>query len=99
MPSLSNVAIKLIPASRFTIDELTAISNQPRVDYMVPMPMNAARLAEYVQTYDVDMRHSLVASENGVLRGVAMLGVRADRTWVTRLGVIPSTRRGGSAKR
>jgi ribosomal protein S18 acetylase RimI-like enzyme len=95
MPSLSNTAIELIPASRFTIDELTAIYNQTRVDYLVPMPMNAARLAEYVQSYDVDMDHSLVASDGGDLRGVAMLGVRADRTWITRLGVIPSTRRGG----
>jgi len=95
MPSLSNVAIKLIPASQFTIDELTAIYNQTRVDYLVPMPMNATRLAEYVQAYDIDLHHSLVASEDGELRGVAMLGVRAERTWVTRLGVIPSTRRGG----
>lgn len=95
MPSLSNTDIKLIPASRFTIDELTAIYNQTRVDYMVPMPMNAARLAEYVKAYDVDLNHSLVASEDGDLRGVSMLGVREDRTWITRLGVIPSTRRGG----
>lgn len=91
----SNTAIKLIPASRFTIDELTGIYNQTRVDYMVPMPMNAARLAEYVKSYDVDLDHSMVASESGELRGVAMLGVREDRTWITRLGVIPSTRRGG----
>lgn len=90
-----NPDIELIPASRFTIDELTAIYNQTRVDYMVPMPMNSARLAEYVKSYDVDLDHSMVASENGELRGVAMLGVRTDRTWITRLGVIPSTRRGG----
>ncbi|MBI3168842.1 MAG: GNAT family N-acetyltransferase [Chloroflexi bacterium] len=95
MHFLSNPAIELTPASRFTIDELTAIYNQTRVDYMIPMPMNAARLAEYVQAYDVDLEHSLVASEDGVMRGVAMLGVRADRSWITRLGVIPSTRRGG----
>jgi ribosomal protein S18 acetylase RimI-like enzyme len=95
MSSLSNTAIKLIPASHFTIDELTAIYNQTRVDYLVPMPMNASRLVEYVQSYDVNLEHSLVASEDGVMRGVAMLGVRAERTWVTRLGVIPSTRRGG----
>lgn len=95
MPPRSNTAIELIPASRFTIDELTAIYNQTRVDYMVPMPMNAARLAEYIRAYDVDLSHSMVASESGELRGVAMLGTRADRVWITRLGVIPSTRRGG----
>jgi ribosomal protein S18 acetylase RimI-like enzyme len=88
-------AIQLIPASQFSIDELTAIYNQTRVDYMIPMPMNAARLREYVETYDVDLSRSLVAVEAGEKRGVAMLGVRADRTWITRLGVLPSTRRGG----
>lgn len=87
--------IKLISANRFSIEELTAIYNQTRVDYMVPMPMNAARLAEYIFTYDVDLDHSLVAMQGDDLRGVAMLGVRKDRAWLTRLGVIPSTRRGG----
>ena len=95
MPHLSNSAINLIPAGQFTIDELTEIYNQTRVDYLVPMPMNAARLAKYVQDYDVDLARSFVAVENGHLRGVAMLGVRNERTWITRLGVIPSTRRGG----
>ncbi|MFN8398436.1 MAG: GNAT family N-acetyltransferase [Anaerolineales bacterium] len=95
MSSLSNVAIKLIPASHFTIDELTAIYNQTRVDYLVPMPMNSARLVEYINSYDVNLDHSFVAAEEENLRGVAMLGVRSDRTWITRLGVIPSTRRGG----
>jgi ribosomal protein S18 acetylase RimI-like enzyme len=95
MSTLINTGIKLIPAKRFNIDELTAIYNQTRVDYMIPMPMNAARLAEYVFTYDVDLEHSLVAMQGDDLRGVAMLGVRKDRAWLTRLGVIPSTRRGG----
>jgi hypothetical protein len=86
---------KLIPASHFTIEELTAIYNQTRVDYMVPMPMNAARLAEYVDIYDVDLEHSLVAVREDELLGVAMLGVRQDRAWLTRLGVLPHTRRCG----
>ena len=86
---------KLIPASQFTLDELTGIYNQTRVDYMVPMPMNAARLAEYISVYDVDLEHSLVAVQGDDLRGVAMLGVREDRAWITRLGVIPTTRRTG----
>jgi len=95
MSSTSNNSIELIPTSRFSIDELTAIYNQTRVDYMVPMPMNASRLAEYINAYDLDLERSFVASEGKTLRGVAMLGARTDRTWITRLGVIPSTRRGG----
>lgn len=91
-----NDSIQLIPASRFNYDELTAIYNQTRVDYMIPMPMNAARLAEYVRIYDVDLEHSLVAAtRDGQMLGVAMLGVRKNRVWLTRLGVIPNTRRNG----
>lgn len=95
MKSSYAVDIKLLPASHFTIDDLTAIYNQTRVDYMVPMPMNAARLREYISVYDVDLEHSLVAMQGDDLRGVAMLGVREGRAWITRLGVIPTTRRNG----
>lgn len=86
---------ELIPASKFTVGQLTEIYNQARADYMIPMQMNPAGLAEYIKTYDIDLDHSLVASENGTFHGIAMLGVRADRTWITRLGVIPSARRSG----
>ena len=92
----SNEPIQLIPASRFKYEELTAIYNQTRVDYMIPMPMNAARLAEYVRIYDVDLDHSLVAAtHDGQMLGVAMLGIRKKRVWLTRLGVLPNTRRSG----
>jgi ribosomal protein S18 acetylase RimI-like enzyme len=87
--------IKLIPASHFTLEQLTAIYNQTRIDYMVPMPMNEARLADYIATYDVDLEHSCVAMQDGHMLGVAMLGIREGRAWLTRLGVIPNTRRSG----
>ena len=91
-----NTAIQLIPVSRFTEEQLAAIYNQTRVDYMVPMPMNAARLAEYMTTYNVSREHSMVAqTHDGEMLGVNMLGVREDRAWITRLGVIPNTRRNG----
>jgi ribosomal protein S18 acetylase RimI-like enzyme len=85
----------LEPASRYTIEALTAAYNQTRVDYLVPMPMNAARLAEYVTTYDVDLDRSVVAVTNKQIAGLGMLGVRPNRTWVTRLGVLPGDRRHG----
>ena len=95
-PTNPNTAIQLIPASRFSYEQLTAIYNQTRVDYMVPMPMNAVRLAEYVNTYDVSLDCSMVAAtQDGEMLGVNMLGLREDRAWITRLGVIPNTRRGG----
>jgi len=96
LPVEPNTAVKLIPVSHFTDDRLAAIYNQTRVDYMVPMPMNAARLAEYIMTYDVSREYSMVAqTHDGEMLGVNMLGLREDRAWITRLGVIPNTRRHG----
>jgi hypothetical protein len=39
------MSIKLVKASEYSVEELTEAYNQTRVDYMVPMPMNKARLA------------------------------------------------------
>jgi ribosomal protein S18 acetylase RimI-like enzyme len=90
--------VQLTPACRFSIEQLTAIYNQARVDYLVPMPMNADRLAEYISAYDVDLERSFVAACGNDMLGVAMLGVRKNRAWVTRLGVLPNTRRLGTGK-
>jgi ribosomal protein S18 acetylase RimI-like enzyme len=87
--------LRLVPASQFTCEELVTAYNQARLDYIVPMPMNAARLREYIHTYDVDLAASVVAVEDGHIVGLAMLGVRPEHTWVTRLGVLPVIRRRG----
>jgi len=91
-------SIRLVPASQFTIEQLTALYNKTRVDYMVPMPMNVARLADYIRLYDIDLDHSFVAMQGEEMLGVAMLGVRHQRAWITRLGVVPTTRRHGAGK-
>ena len=88
----------LLPASRFTIEALTAAYNQTRVDYLVPMPFNAARLAEYIRIYDVDMDQSVVALNGEQILGINMLGTRPDLCWITRLGVLPVKRRKGTGE-
>ena len=60
--------------------------------------MNVARLADYIRLYDVDLDHSFVAMQGEEMLGVAMLGVRHQRAWITRLGVVPTTRRHGAGK-
>lgn len=84
--------ITLIPADRFTIEELTEAYNQTRVDYMVPMPMNAAKLRDYVHNYHIDLEQSLVAVEDDTILGLGMLGVRDNRSWITRLGLVANQR-------
>ncbi len=85
-------------ASEFTVEELTNAYNQTRVDYIVPMPMNARRLREYIHNYDVDMERSAVAMSDGHILGISMLGVRPGRCWCTRLGVLPVKRRRGTGR-
>ncbi len=81
-----------IAASQYTLEELTAIYNRTRVDYIVPMPMNARRMAEYVRHYDIDLNASAVTFYEGDVTGIAMMGRRDQRAWITRLGVIPECR-------
>lgn len=90
------MTIELIPAEQFTLQELTDLYNQTRVDYLVPMPMNASRLGDYVHDFDIDLSQSCVArAGDGWMLGLCMLGVRPNQAWITRLGVLPATRRSG----
>lgn len=95
---MSDTQLHLIPANQFSVEELTDAYNQARADYLVPMSMSADRLAAYLRVYDVDLNHSWVAVDGEQVLGVAMLGIRPDRTWVTRLGVLPVRRRSGTGE-
>jgi GNAT superfamily N-acetyltransferase len=87
--------MEIIPADRFTFEELTEAYNQTRVDYLVPMPMNVARLREYAHAHNVRLASSYVAIHGHTMLGLGMLGLRQQRSWITRLGVLPSGRRRG----
>lgn len=88
--------MEILSADRFTFEELTEAYNQTRVDYVVPMPMNVAKLREYVRVYDVSLAHSVVAVGDDLILGLGMLGLRDGRCWITRLGVLPYGRRLGT---
>lgn len=90
--------MELVPAHQFTFEQLTEAYNQTRVDYLVPMPMNVARLREYAHIYHVDLSSSCAAVHGDTILGLGMLGVRDQQTWVTRLGVLPSGRRQGTGQ-
>lgn len=84
---------KAVSAGQFSFDELATIYNDARVDYIVPMPMNARRMEEYVRAYDVDLTASYVIHDDSdKIGGLGMLGVRQQRVWITRVGIIPASR-------
>src|SRR5690606_19423524 len=92
---MSDIFHQALATSHYNYAELADIYNRAREDYIVPMPMNARRMEEYVTAYDIDLDASFVAvdTEDGEINGICMLGVRDDTTWITRLGVIPERRR------
>lgn len=93
LPSVQISKSTAVSTRQYTVDQLAEIYNLARVDYIVPMPMNGKRMAEYIRDYDVDLEASAVAlNEDGEEIGVIMLGVRGDRSWITRLGVLPERR-------
>ncbi len=82
-----------VSASHYDFKELAEIYNQTRIDYIVPMPMNARRMQDYVHNYDIRLDLSIVAlNDVGAEAGIGMLGIRGERGWITRLGVIPNNR-------
>lgn len=89
------MTFRLVPANQFKLEQLVAVYNQSRQDYMVPMPMSATRLEEYIRIYDIDLAQSLVAIEGDDLIGLGMLGIRGHRSWITRLGLRAGNRSRG----
>lgn len=98
LPVRAGSAVRLVPASQLTIKDLTIIYNQTRVDYLVPMPMNMAKMTEYIQVYDIDLERSFVAMDGATMIGLGMLGTRPGRAWITRLGILPQSRRHGAGR-
>lgn len=85
----------LVPANLFSYEELVEAYNETRIDYVVPMPMNVARMREYSTVYDINLARSCVVMDGNIIQGLGMLGVRRNRSWITRLGVLPVGRRKG----
>jgi ribosomal protein S18 acetylase RimI-like enzyme len=83
-----------IPANLYNFKQLADLYNRTRVDYIVPMPMNAKRMADYVLDYDVCLEASVIAlNSDRTESGLGMVSFRESRGWITRLGIIPELRK------
>ena len=87
--------IRLVPASAYPLDVLTAAYNRARSDYLVPMPMTPETLSTYNTRHSVDLSASWVAETEGELIAIGLLGVRGARAWLTRIGVVREVRQYG----
>ncbi len=86
-------APRLVSATHFSSAQLARIYSAARVDYIVPMSMNAEALEAYLRHYDLDLEASFVALNAADQEmGIGMLGLRDQRAWITRLGVLPDQR-------
>jgi GNAT superfamily N-acetyltransferase len=86
----------LRPAAEFALGELAALYAATRRDYLVSLPMDAAGLAAYLARGSVSLAHSWVAvNRHGRPLGMLLLGLRGERAWLTRMGVLPHARRDG----
>jgi ribosomal protein S18 acetylase RimI-like enzyme len=90
--------MEFVSADHFSLEQLAEAYNHTRVDYIVPMPMNVARLREYIRFYDIDLGASCVAVGGSTIFGLGMLGIREERGWITRVGVLPHGRRKGTGR-
>jgi ribosomal protein S18 acetylase RimI-like enzyme len=89
------MSLDLIPASAYPLDVLADVYNRARTDYLVPMPMTPESLSAYNTRHSVDLSASLVVEQADRLIGLALLGLRGERAWITRMGVVPGARRDG----
>lgn len=90
--------MNLLPADSLLIEALTALYNRARADYLVPMPMTPESMAIYLTRHDIDLAASRIAEIDGESVGLALLGLRDDRAWITRMGVIREARRAGAGR-
>ncbi len=87
-----------LPASAFSLSELTDSWNLGYADYFVPLRFTEGILRQHFRAGDIDLERSVVLVEAGALVGFSFLGVRGRRGWVGGLGVAPAYRGRGLSR-
>ncbi len=87
-------SVQLHPAARYDVGELALLLNRAYADYYYPIWLDEARFIQMCREMDIDLHHSVVASA-GEPVGIALLSHRAERGWVSGVGVLPLYRRQG----
>jgi ribosomal protein S18 acetylase RimI-like enzyme len=89
------MAFELVPATMFDEVALADLFTAGYAEYVVPISIDATRLAWMVGTWDLDLDASRVALDGDTPVGLAMLGLRGHEAWIGGVGVVASMRRRG----
>ncbi len=81
----------LVPSDQFSYAELAELFTRGYEGYFVPMHIDEGTMKFIVESWDIDLDRSRVAPGEGV----AILGVRGERGYVSGLGVVMDARRKG----
>lgn len=91
--------ITLHPVSDVDRRQYVLALNRAYSDYFVSILLTEASFLDMVRRESVRLDVSQAAVDAGDIVGMGMLGVREDRGWIGGMGVIPSYRRQGIARR
>jgi ribosomal protein S18 acetylase RimI-like enzyme len=78
--------------------ERARLINEAYADYYVTLHVTAEQIVRMDQTYDADLRRSVVACVGAEPVGLALLGRRDARGWIHSVGTLPGWRRYGIAR-
>lgn len=92
-------ALAIEPATALSIDDLTELLNQAFVDYLLPIHLAPIDVQSMIARDDILLEASLVALEDGVPVGLALVAMRPRpggyRARLATMGVLPRSRRAG----
>jgi len=83
---------RVASAADLAPDALAALFTAGYEGYFVPIAVDAARLAQMVQAWDLDLARSRVLWDDATPVAFAMLGVRGTRGWIGGMGVVAAAR-------
>ncbi|MBN1921797.1 MAG: GNAT family N-acetyltransferase [Anaerolineae bacterium] len=90
--------LALVPASHFSLMQLASLVSRAYADYYYHVSVTEAQLAQICREEDVELSESVVALYQDEPVGLALLSLRADRGWISAVGVLPEFRRQGAAR-
>jgi ribosomal protein S18 acetylase RimI-like enzyme len=91
-------ALRLVTASSLHPDELVRVFNLAFSDYLVPMQMDHAAMAEHIANNDIDLECCRVALDVEPV-GFTLVARRGSEAWIGGMGTSPAYRRIGLGAR